>query len=98
MENDGSTESDDEQLPWADVEASRHNTRLQRGHDKRTAHSQYDHRAMPCPKCGRPPAVLAWFYFESPPSTWEDECGCAGWITVCDLCHVQVDFFVEVMN
>ena len=29
---------------------------------------------------------------------WEHLCGRAGWMTVCDRCHLQVDFFREAMN
>ncbi len=54
--------------------------------------------AQICPSCATPPANLEWFYYSSPASTWAKMCGRAGWLTVCDECHLQVDFFVELMN
>jgi len=43
-----------------------------------------------------PARQLSWFYFESPSETWEYLCGRAGWMTVCNRCQRQVDFFLEV--
>jgi len=60
--------------------------------------ARYRERARPCPKCGRTSKDLAWFYFESPEWTWANLCGRAGWITVCDACHAQVDCFLESMS
>ena len=53
---------------------------------------------MACPDCGAAPAGQAWFYFESPAWTWDHLCGRAGWMTVCDPCHRQVNFFLEILN
>jgi hypothetical protein len=41
---------------------------------------------------------LSWFHFESPDETWEHLGGRAGWMTVCDRCHLQLDFFREVLK
>ena len=85
-------------LPWEDVEASRRNRRLQRKHPVEEGRQQYMSHAKPCPKCQTPPEALAWFYFESPKETWPMQCGCAGWMAVCDHCVEQIDFFIEVMS
>jgi hypothetical protein len=85
------------QFPREDVEKARQNQRLQRSHPPAEADT-YRGTAKPCPKCGRSTNELAWFYFESPKWTWDNLCGRAGWMTVCDSCRVQVDFFLEVMN
>lgn len=88
---------DDNHYPWDDVGKARRNQRLQRKHPPGEADS-YRAKAKPCPKCGKTSGDLAWFYFESPKWTWQNLCGRAGWMTVCDACHVQVDFFLEIMN
>lgn len=51
-----------------------------------------------CPKCGRTPGMLRWVKFESPEVTWKLLCGRAGPLSVCDNCHIQVDFFCQVRN
>ena len=89
---------DDDSFPWEDVEASRTNQRLQREHPAAEARQRYAATAKPCPRCQTGADKLTWFYFESPAWTWEHLCGRAGWLTVCDPCHAQVDFFLEVMN
>jgi len=91
-------EIDDESFPWADVDAARKNSRLQRKHSLEEGTDAHFSSAKACPKCGAPPDKLSWFYFESPKWTWEKLCGRAGWMTVCDKCHLQVDFFVGIMN
>lgn len=88
---------DEGQYPCEDVDYARHNERLQRKHALGEA-GKYRATAKPCPKCGRPSSELAWFYFESPKWTWDNLCGRAGWMTVCDACRAQVDFFLEVIN
>jgi hypothetical protein len=85
-------------LPWEDVETSRRNRRLQRKHLVDEAKSYYLARAKPGPKCDTQTEALNWFYFESPKETWPLECGRAGWMVVCDRCHEQVDFVIEVMS
>ncbi len=91
-----------EELPWEDVEASRCNRRLQKRHrlEERLADGLATHfaKAKACPKCGRIPEELSWFYFRSPKETWANLCGIAGWIAVCDPCRIQVNFFSEVIS
>jgi hypothetical protein len=89
---------DDDQFPWEDVEAARKNQRLQREHPVAEGQQRYTATAKACPQCHTAAGQLSWFYFESPAETWEHLCGRAGWMTVCDRCHLQVDFFRQVMN
>jgi hypothetical protein len=98
MSDDDLLDEDEDQFPWEDVEAARRNQRLQREHPVSEGKQRYAASARPCPKCHTPAEALSWFYFESPAETWEHLCGRAGWITVCDHCRLQVDFFLEVMN
>lgn len=89
---------DREIYPWRDVLASRRDEALQARASATEARSRYGAVARACPECATPPTHLSWFYFRSPRSTWEHLCGVAGWITVCDWCERQVDFFLESMN
>lgn len=99
MSEPETAETDGELFPWADVEAARKNRSLQRKHATAEALACYGSSAKPCPKCHAPASELGWLYFRSPKWTWmESLCGRAGWMTVCDRCHVQVDYFGEVMS
>jgi len=88
----------DSELPWEDVEASRRNRRLQKRHPLPEGIATHFGEARPCPKCQTPPESLTWFYFRSPKETWPMLCGVAGWMAVCDRCHIQVNFFSELMS
>lgn len=68
------------------------------GNQVEAAKLHYGRDAHSCPVCGKPANELAWFYFSTPPGTWEKTIGSAGWMTVCDDCHLQVDFFMQAMN
>ena len=98
MNNDETNFEDNDLYPWEDVEAARKNPRLQREHPIANGQSAYLATAKPCRQCHAPASQLNWFYFESPDETWKHLCGRAGWMTVCDRCHLQVDFFLEVLN
>jgi hypothetical protein len=87
-----------EHFPWRDVESCRVNLELQEQHSVTEARNRYVNAAHPCRGCATPPNFLSWVYFDSPPKTWASLCGRAGWLTICDWCHVQVDFFCELMN
>jgi hypothetical protein len=95
---DRETSESEESYPWPDVEAARKNARLQGKHPISEGQARHLHGAKACPKCGVAAERLAWLYFESPEGTWELLCGRAGWMTVCDECHVQVDFFLEILS
>jgi len=91
-------QEDDQRFPWEHVEASRNDRRLQKAHPLTKAKAYYASMAKPCPQCKSAVTNLHWFYFESPDWTWKNECGQAGWMTVCESCHRQIDFFGEVMS
>lgn len=78
-------------FPWADVDVSRADTELQNAALQESPHT---HDGA-CPRCQRP---LNWIYFSSPPWTWEQLCGRAGWLSLCDPCHLQVKFDLVLMN
>jgi hypothetical protein len=98
MNNHDDLLDDDDQFPWEDVEAARGDERLQRQHPVAEGKTRYVATGKPCPKCATPADRLTWFYFESPAWTWEHLCGRAGWMTVCNRCQMQVDFFSEMMS
>jgi hypothetical protein len=50
------------------------------------------------PNCGSAADKLDWFYFATPAESWQHLAGRAGWMTACQQCGIQVDFFVELMN
>jgi hypothetical protein len=80
-------------FPWDDVEASRREP--ERHHPEGKAVPEPKVTATTCPCCSEP---LTWIYFSTPPWTWEQKRGRAGWLGVCDECHLQVDFALAVMN
>lgn len=92
------TSSEGKFFPWADVEGARKWATRQSKHSPEDARVRYIESAKSCPSCGATPANLEWLYYSTPARTWEALSGRAGWLTVCDLCHLQVDFFVELMN
>jgi hypothetical protein len=85
-------------FPWDQVDSARKDQLLQRRHSIREARMRYEWRAEPCPKCNKMARELSWFYFSTPRWTWDNLCGRAGWMVVCDECHCQVSFFRESMN
>ncbi len=98
MDDSGLIDSQDGQFPWPDVDAARNRRRLQEKHEVAAAKDHYRTQAQACPKCGKAAKDLDWFYSESPAWTWQNLCGRAGWMSVCDDCHLQVDFFLEILN
>lgn len=87
-----------QQFPPEDIAAARNDAGLQREHDAGQGKERYLQQAHKCPTCGTPPEFLEWFYFNSPDWTWRNLCGRAGWMTYCEWCENQVDFFLEIMN
>lgn len=94
----GDDQNRERHFPWEDVEAARANGRLQAKHSVDRAVEHYSSGARPCPSCGTPPRFLVWFYFSSPRWTWEHLCGREGWMTMCEWCPCQIDFFLEGMS
>jgi len=91
------SEEDDGQYPWDDVGSSRMNKKLQKEHPAAEA-QKYIKIAGSCPKCGKTPKDLEWFYFSSPEETWGWLCGSEGWMAVCNECHLQVNYFEECVS
>jgi len=85
-------------FPWAHVDASRKDTRLQSEHPAGEGLAGFLEYAAACPECRRSAASLEWLYFRSPPETWRHLVGREGWLSICEDCHQQVDFFLTVMN
>lgn len=77
-------------FPWEHVEACRGR--------RQTRTPKPLEEAEACPQCGTSGQALTWIYFESPRWTWEHLCGRAGWMTVCDDCRLQVQFFLGVLS
>jgi hypothetical protein len=88
----------EEFFPWEHVDAARSDASLQAEYPVHQAQKQFLQHARACPRCATPPQFLSWFFFSSPPSTWQHLCGRAGWMTCCDWCHCQVDFFLTYLN
>jgi len=84
--------------PLNDVMACRADLALQRQHAVAEARHAYLGSARPCPNCGKKADDLEWFWFRSPPETWEMLAGRAGWMTFCPVDEARIDFFMEVMN
>jgi hypothetical protein len=51
--------------------------------------------AMPCPLCKALPERLSWIYIVIPEWACKDAGERKGWVTICDQCKLQIDFFVE---
>jgi hypothetical protein len=51
--------------------------------------------AIPCPLCKTPPEALSWVYLVIPGWACKNAVRHKGWVTVCDQCKVQINFFVE---
>ncbi len=82
-------------FPWKDVEASMRETKLETWHG---APQDYLQEARSCPLCNTAPEKLRWVFVSSPPWTWDQRRGRAGYLLVCDKCRLQVDFFCEVRS
>lgn len=86
-------------FPMDDLDASRHDDRLQAEHAGKVAQTREATGSRTrCPTCGRSGPELAWYFFSSPPTTWRHLCGRAGIMAFCDVDQAQVAFFGTVMN
>ena len=59
------------------------------------AKEQFLEQAMPCPLCKTPPEQLSWVYMVIPQWACKDAEQHEGWVTICDRCKIQIDFFSE---
>jgi hypothetical protein len=83
---------------WEEIEKARRDTSLKPLVSIREVKQRYLPKARACPQCYEPPETLIWVYYKTPPPPeWMlRACGRAGWVTVCEECKRQVDFFTEV--
>lgn len=50
-------------------------------------------QTLPCPVCETPPEQLSWIYLVISPWTSKEAEGKEGWVTICDRCKLQINFF-----
>jgi len=82
-------------FPSVLVTNARQNQHLQEQYRPAEAQARYQDAARRCPGCGHGAAALAWVYYRSEAWTWHAGCGTGGWLTLCDGCDLQVDYFLE---
>lgn len=51
--------------------------------------------AQPCPLCKTPPEQLSWASMVIPQWACKDAEQNEGWVTICNRCKIQIDFFVQ---
>lgn len=85
-------------FPSALVTKARQNQHLQEQHHAGEAVIRYREVARHCPGCRAQAITLAWVYYRSEAWTWHAGCGTGGWLTLCDGCHAQVDYFLEEIS
>lgn len=83
---------------WKEVEESKTCISLQKFFPLDEAKPRYLHVARACPKCSLAANRLSWIYVATSEYSWKMHQGRAGWMTICEHCQCQVDFFVEIMN
>ena len=59
------------------------------------AKERFLQQALSCPLCKTPPEQLSWVYLVIPQWACKNEEETEGWVTMCDRCKLQVDFFVK---
>lgn len=59
------------------------------------AKEKFLEQAIPCPLCKTPPEQLSWVYMVIPEWVCKDATQKKGWVTICDRCKIQIDFFVD---
>lgn len=87
----------DRGFPHEHLEASRRDARLQTKMRERVERARRASGGVVCPECGDD-STLVWFWFESPPWTWENLCGRAGVVAYCGVHEQQVAYDGYVMN
>jgi hypothetical protein len=58
------------------------------------AKKRFHWQALP-PPCKTPPEQLSWIYLVIPPWAGKDAEETEGWLTICDRCKLQIDFFAK---
>lgn len=88
-----------ESFPIQDIIEAREDVRLQGAHREEVALIRDGQEATTrCPECNATGTDLTWFYFTSPPWTWEHLCGRSGVIAFCDRDQAQVGKSITTMN
>lgn len=82
-------------FPWEDVEAYDNNPTYFQLFSKVLKENS---RHTSCPQCGKDSSKLRWVWFRSSAWTWENLMGQAGYLSICDNCHRQVDFICVIRN
>ena len=90
-------EQQKELYPWRDVEKAGNNPR-RRIKMSLVGVQLMGGKGLICPCCGCSYEKLTWFEFSCPPWTWQNLCGVRGLMSVCDHCHVQVEFIRQMVN
>ena len=82
-------------FPWGDVDVCDNNSVCFELFSKIL---KENNKSIPCPHCGTPSKNLRWIWFKSPSETWDNLLGQAGYLSLCDKCHIQVDFICVLRN
>lgn len=59
------------------------------------AKEKFLQQALPCPLCKTPPEQLSWVFLVIPQWACKNLDEQEGWVTICDRCRLQIDFFVQ---
>lgn len=84
-----------EVFSWKEVTIDRNIKWFQEQYSPEKAKREYLSRAAPCPSCKSSADQLSWFYYPCDMHPTSSFITKRGWVTVCDRCKLQVDFFVE---
>ena len=86
-------------FPPDDLLASRGDAQLQQENSAEVSTTRAARAgSTSCPACGASGGALSWFYFSSPPWTWQKLCGRAGVVAFCDRDQSQVASFITMLN
>jgi hypothetical protein len=81
-------------VPWAIVDEILQETSVGAFAKPVVPPEEYTRSAKGCPRCARSGRELTWLFVRHPGS--EDSARFVeGWLTVCERCRVQVNYFVE---
>src|SRR4051794_36112810 len=83
-----------EHFPWPEVHAARREIDVNLGSAPMDmAKQDFLSKASPYPGCGAEPDALFWMFVSASEAEWTAGRGRAGFLTLCDRCSRQVDFF-----
>jgi hypothetical protein len=81
-------------VPWAIVDDILQETSVGAFAKPVVPPEEYTRGAKGCPSCQRPAGALTWLFVRHPGSE-DSERFVEGWLTLCEPCRVQVNYFVE---